>query len=133
MSKSLNSIKEHAALIREFFEYAKKALEFDDDVKLSLIDSKQNACNPIGDTADYDPQHKKIRVFITDRHVADVMKSISHEMVHHKQNLRGDFQNVGRTDEGYAQNDDQLRKMEEEAYLVGNMTYRDWRDSKRSQ
>ena len=31
--------------------------------------------------------------------------------------------------EGYAQNDDHLRKMEEDAYLRGNMTFRDWEDN----
>ena len=56
------------------------------------------------------------------------MRSISHEMIHHAQNERGDFDNIGAVGEGYAQSDSHLRKMEKEAYLKGNMCFRDWED-----
>ena len=36
---------------------------------------------------------------------------------------------MGAMGEGYAQTDDHLRKMEEDAYLRGNMTFRDWEDN----
>ncbi len=34
-------------------------------------------------------------------------------------------------DTHYAQNDTELRKAEKQAYLLGNMIFRDWEDSKK--
>ena len=62
----------------------------------------------------------------------DVMRSFSHELVHHAQNCRGDFNNASEMGEGYAQNDEHLREMEREAYEVGNMCFRDWEDGIKS-
>ena len=60
------------------------------------------------------------------------MRSFSHELVHHAQNCRGDFNNVSNTNEGYAQTDAHLREMEREAYECGNMIFRDWEDEMKS-
>ena len=57
------------------------------------------------------------------------MRSLSHEMVHHHQNLRGEFKNHEPTEHGYAQSNKHLRRMEEEAYLKGNILFRDWEDN----
>jgi len=56
------------------------------------------------------------------------MRSLSHELVHHSQNCDGQFDSNKGVDEGYAQNDEHLRIMEEDAYLRGNMCFRDWED-----
>jgi hypothetical protein len=47
-------------------------------------------------------------------------------LVHHLQNCRGDFDTI--LQEGYAQEDSHLRKLEEEAYLLSAITFRDWED-----
>ena len=100
--------------------------------KLFLRGDESNAQNPLGKTAFYDPQAKSITLYVTKRHPKDVMRSLSHELVHHSQNCRGDFNNVGEMGEGYAQNDEHLREMEREAYEIGNMCFRDWEDSLKS-
>jgi hypothetical protein len=53
-------------------------------------------------------------------------------LVHHLQNTRGEFNEPQTTDPGYAQNNTHLRNMEKEAYLLGNMLFRDWEDNKKS-
>jgi hypothetical protein len=83
----------------------------------------------LGKTAYYDPNEQKVVLYITGRHPKDVMRSLSHELVHHTQNLRGDFDNVQAMGDGYAQNDAHLREMEREAYEMGNLCFRDWEDS----
>ena len=67
------------------------------------------------------------------RHPKDILRSLSHELVHHKQNCDGKFNDMGDTDEGYAQNNKHLRSMEKEAYLKGNMCFRDWEDGYKRQ
>jgi len=59
-----------------------------------------------------------------------MLRSISHELVHHTQNCRGDFDFQFETNPGYAQNNQKLRELEAEAYLLGNgFLVRDFEDS----
>jgi hypothetical protein len=75
----------------------------------------------------------EISLYVDNRHPKDVMRSLSHELVHHAQNCRGDFANQSPIGEqGYAQKDDHLREMEREAYETGNMVFRDWEDGVRA-
>ena len=117
-------------LIREFFPYAKKKLGFSGPVKLFLRTDKENAENPLGRTAFYDPTNSSITLYTLNRHPKDVLRSLSHELVHHCQNCRGEFDSCS-MEEGYAQTDDHLREMEKEAYLEGCMIFRDWEDMRR--
>jgi len=119
-------------MIKQFLPFAQERMGFKDPPKLFLRGDAQNANNPLGKTAFYDPQAKAVTLYITDRHPKDVMRSLSHELVHHSQNCRGDFNDVGEMGEGYAQNDEHLREMEREAYETGNMCFRDWEDSIKS-
>ena len=88
-----------------------------------------NAANPLGKTAYYDPGASSVTLYITNRHPKDVMRSLSHELVHHTQHGNGEFENVGEMGEGYAQNNPHMREMERQAYEVGNLCFRDWEDS----
>ena len=116
-------------LINKFMPFAQKRMGFDKPPRLFLRSDVSNADNPLGKTAYYDPNEQKVVLYVTGRHPKDVMRSLSHELVHHTQNLRGDFDNVQAMGDGYAQNDAHLREMEREAYEMGNLCFRDWEDS----
>jgi len=116
-------------LIKKFMPFAKERMGFNQPPRLFLKNDNDNANNPLGKTAYYDPNEKSITVYVTGRHPKDVMRSISHELVHHTQCCRGDLEGEHDTGAGYAQNDDHMREMEREAYEVGNMCFRDWEDS----
>ena len=116
-------------LIKQFLPFAQKRMGFSEPPRLFLRGDDKNAQNPLGKTAYYDPNEKSITIYITGRHPKDVMRSISHELVHHAQNCRGEFQNMSEAGEGYAQEDPHLRDMEREAYEQGNLIIRDWEDS----
>lgn len=115
-------------LIKQFLPFAQKRMGFKSPPKLFLRGDDKNAQNPLGKTAYYDPAQKSITIYITGRHPKDVMRSISHELVHHAQNCRGEFDKPHQMGDGYAQNDSHMREMEREAYEVGNMCFRDWED-----
>ena len=119
-------------LVKQFLPFAQERMGFHSPPRLFLRGDSTNADNPLGKTAFYDPGKKSITLYVTGRHPKDVMRSLSHELVHHTQNCNGKFDDVGEMGEGYAQNDDHLREMEREAYEVGNMCFRDWEDSIRS-
>jgi len=79
-----------------------------------------------GKTAYYKPVEKEVVLYIEGRHPKDVMRSFTHEMIHHKQNLEGRLGKIGTTN---TNEDEHLLEIEKEAYLEGNITFRNWEDS----
>jgi hypothetical protein len=118
-------------LMNQFFPYSQERLGFDKPVSAELASDRNNAANPLGKTAYYDPNKMHIVLFTDERHPKDVLRSFSHELVHHAQNCRGEFDNLTVAEEGYAQKNQHLREMEKEAYLEGQLILRDWEDSKK--
>ena len=114
--------------VDNFFPYSQKTLGFDQPVTIIFQSDEENSSKMLGKTAYYDPENLEVVLYIDNRHPKDVMRSLSHELVHHAQNCRGDFTQDTQTDPGYAQNNPHLRKMEREAYTKGNLIFRDFED-----
>jgi len=121
----MEQLKQH---IMAFYPYAQKQLGFNRPPKLFFVQDSANASNIFGKTAYYEPESETIKLYVTNRHPKDILRSFSHELVHHAQNCRGDFDNDTVTEEGYAQNNPHLREMEREAYEKGNLIFRDFCD-----
>ena len=114
----------------KLYKFAQKQLGFDKPVSVNLLSDPENMKDPLGKTAYYNPDKMEITLFVDKRHVKDILRSLSHELVHHTQNCRGEFANGVNTDAGYAQNDKHMRKCEAEAYLHGSgFLFRDWEDN----
>ncbi len=120
-------------LISDLASAVQQKVGFKSMPNITLQDDEDNADAILGKTAYYDPQNKAVTVYVTNRHPKDILRSIAHELIHHGQNLRGEFDKIGAVGEGYAQNDEHLRNMEKEAYLQGNMCFRDWEDGHKRQ
>ena len=131
INETSEDMSELVEMMNQFFPYSKDRLGFNRPVTAELKSDPANAADPLGKTAYYDPNKMHIVLFTDKRHPKDVLRSFSHELVHHSQNCRGEFDNGSVTEEGYAQNDKHLRKMEKEAYLQGQLILRDWEDSKK--
>ena len=115
-------------IANEFLPHAQSVMGFSEPVSISLISDQENSLNPLGKTAYYDPAEMGISLFVDNRHPKDILRSLSHELVHHTQNCNGMFDDIGEVNDGYAQEDAHMREMEREAYEVGNMCFRDWED-----
>ena len=100
--------------------------------KIIFTQDQGNAKKPFGMTAYYQNEERAVRVFITDRHPTDILRSFAHELIHHWQNEHGALppQHSG-GHAHYAQLDPVLRQREAEAYLLGNILFRDWQDENR--
>jgi hypothetical protein len=120
-----------ASMAEDLMSYCQKHMGFKKPPELFFINDEENAKDVLGKTAHYDPQNKRVGIYTVGRHFKDILRSLAHELVHHTQNLRGDFDREMDTSPGYAQKDPNLRKMEAEAYLLGNMLFRDWEDGKK--
>jgi hypothetical protein len=117
-------------LIKAFYPYAKEIMGFDEDIKkiIYITKDEKNSEDPLGKTAYYKPEHKSVTLFILNRHPKDILRSFAHELTHHAQHCRGDFDGHDvSTPEGYAQKNPLLRTAEKEAYESG-IIVRDWSD-----
>jgi hypothetical protein len=115
-------------IIKQFIPFAQKHIGFKNPPRLFLRNDLENAKNPFGKTAFYDPDDKAVTLYITGRHPKDILRSLGHELVHHKQNCEGQFSDSDDMGEGYAQRDPHLRQMEMEANRDGSMCLRDFED-----
>jgi len=116
-----------------FFPYSQKTLGYEAHPTVNFISDKENAVNPLGKTGFYDPSSKEITIYTDGRHIKDVLRSIAHELVHHAQNERGEFDHELDTSPGYALEDGHLWNMEQEAYKDGNSCFRRWEDTYKQQ
>jgi nicotinamide mononucleotide adenylyltransferase len=87
---------------------------------------RENARDFFGKTAYYNPNNNTIVLYTEGRHPKDIVRSFSHEMVHHIQNLENRLGDVSTTN---TMEDDNIDKLEQEANLKGTMTFRNWTDS----
>ena len=111
MKNELDRILQHSDLIKDLYETSKEKLGFKPDAKIVILTNEANSNNPLGKTAYYDPANHKIALYTNGRHIKDIMRSLSHELVHHSQNCRGDFDGGIATVDGYAQEDGHLREI----------------------
>jgi len=89
--------------IDDFVEFVKKELGINNEVDIQLQNNKDGikttAVYKYQDKGDEDFEQSHIKVFALGRALVDVLRSIAHELVHHKQNedgeLKGKHSNVG--------------------------------------
>ena len=97
-----------------------------------VFDSEpNNQADVLGKTAYYDPQSMEIHIFCDGRHPKDMLRSIAHELIHHRQNLEGRLASDGYNGPGYYLENDELKQIEHEAMLEGNATMREYEDTKK--
>jgi hypothetical protein len=128
VNKSIGNVYHLEQLVGNFFPYSQKQLGFDQPVTIVFQSDKSNSMKMLGKTAYYDPAAHEVYLYVDGRHPKDVMRSLSHELVHHAQNCRGEFSVDDETGPGYAQTNPHMRKMEREAYTKGNLIFRDFED-----
>jgi hypothetical protein len=145
LQEVLNDPFELKSIIKEIFEDEQKDIDFKQHLKslikymvkqglnikplpkiIIISNDKQNASSILGKTAYYDPNNKSITLYTLGRHPKDVMRSFSHEMIHHIQNIEDRLNNIATTN---TNEDGDLPEIEREAYEKGNMMFRNWEDS----
>ena len=87
-----NSMNE--SIIDDFIDFGKNELTLGDGFNVRLTDNNDE----LETLASYDMSKNEISVMSKNRAVPDIIRSIAHEMVHHKQNEMGDLK--GNPEEG---------------------------------
>jgi|7_EtaG_2_1085326.scaffolds.fasta_scaffold03307_4 hypothetical protein len=81
-------------VIDDFVDFTKDELGLDDDFSVELEDNGDN----LETLASYGIEDNKVRVLSKNRALPDIIRSIAHELVHHKQNQEGEL--TGDKEEG---------------------------------
>ena len=108
-----------------------KGLKIEPLPSLNIINNDlENAENFFGKTAYYNPNDCSITLYTLNRHPIDCLKSYSHEIYHHHQNMNGEFEGVDFNTTNVNE-DEKLKKIEEDTYLNSQILYRSWADEQR--
>ena len=121
--------KDYSNEVNSLMNFAQKRMGFSNRPKVLFTNDPDNAAKPLGKTAFYNPNNAEITIFVSSRHVKDILRSLAHELVHHMQNEQGSLHHDGYMGAGYAQKNPKMREMERQAYEMGNLCFRDWEDS----
>lgn len=78
------------ALMEKFLVFVNDYLGIKSPCSIKLTRDREN----ITTTAYYDIENRRLCVYIKDRAIMDIMRSVAHELVHHHQNERGDLQGL---------------------------------------
>jgi hypothetical protein len=117
--------------IQDMYSFFANKYSFDKHPDIHLDSDEQNKAELLGKTAYYDPQSFEVHVYTDGRHPKDMLRSVAHELIHHKQNLEDRLQVGGYNGPGYYLKNDKLKEVEHEAMLEGNACMREWEDTKK--
>ena len=104
-----------------------KGLDIEPLPRVSIVNDPEQATGIFCKTAHYQPNNHQVVLYVSGRHPKDVLRSLSHEMIHHMQNLQG-LIGDGTINTTNTNEDDYLQKIEDQAYLLGNRFFRNWED-----
>lgn len=118
--------------IKSLAEFINKTYKIKPYPKIKLSNRNQGDDEVFIKTGWYNPGEKLIMIYVHNRAPKDCLRSFAHECIHHYQNLEGRLANDAYSGEEII-NDDRLMKLEEEAYLKGNIMFRSWTESMQKQ
>ena len=125
-SIDLSSLGPH---VQGMYDYFDQKIGFNRPPTMFFDSDPSNQSKVLGKTAYYDPQSLEIHIFTDGRHPKDMLRSIAHELIHHQQNEEGRLDVGGYHGEGYYLKNEKMKKLEQEAMLMGNALMREYEDT----
>lgn len=122
-----------AALKKEYTKYFREIFNFMVEngytcmpaPKVILRDAEQDCEDILAKTGYFDPNLDAIVIFVRGRGIKDCARTFAHELIHWKQRCDGALDEFGYTSDKITE-DENLIKLEAEAYLKGNLAFRSW-------
>ena len=90
LDENFKKKENHQIYIINFIKFCVKELNIDKNFKVVLTFKRDDLIS----TAYYNVINNLIKVYVKDRALVDIFRSIAHELVHHKQNIEGRISNV---------------------------------------
>ena len=82
------SPQEKAEIIKDFVRYAKSELGIETLPKIKLVNDQKFATSHHS-FGSYRPESVELNVYVKNRNTADILRTLAHELVHHRQNELG--------------------------------------------
>jgi hypothetical protein len=86
VNETKRDISEMIRHLNEFLPFSQKEMGYERPVTIRFISDPTNAPEILGKTAFYNPSIDEVSVYVDGRHPKDMLRSVSHELVHHTQN-----------------------------------------------
>lgn len=93
-----------------------------------ILDDTDQGMDVLAKTGYFDPVSNGIRLFVHNRFPKDVLRTCAHEFIHWSQQNNGTLAKNGYKSDKII-DDDELIKLEAEAYLKGNIAFRSWTET----
>ena len=128
--KQIKVLSEEKGESVDYNKYIKSLIDFMREQHLNIDPLPKIELNPeeqdgiFVKTGYYSPDERKVVVFTDGRHPKDVLRTVAHEFIHHMQNLQNPDKDWGTG--GDLEADSKLRSIEGEAFLLGNIIFREW-------
>jgi len=122
-------LTELGGLVQDLYTHMHNRVGFNKPPAMVFDSDPQNEKKILGKTAYYDPNSIQIHIYTDGRHPKDMLRSIAHELIHHWQNEEGRLDVGGYSGPGYYLKNKDLKKLEDEAMLLGNGYFREFEDS----
>lgn len=98
INESKLSISNKNDIINDFIKYVDEFITLNNNIPEVIISYDGNEAKEMKSFGGYIPSDFTIRIVAANRNLADVLRTLAHELVHHKQNIEGRLnQNSGNT------------------------------------
>lgn len=89
LNESILPKEKRVEVIRDFIKYAGDYLKLGDNIPKIILSNDESEAKKMHSFGNFTPENKNIRVVIANRNLADVLRTLAHELVHHRQFLDG--------------------------------------------
>lgn len=106
LSEQILPVEKKNEVIKQFIEFADKKLSLGNDMPEVKISYDEKEAPNMKSFGKYTPETNELRVVAINRNLADVLRTLAHELIHHKQykdgKLKQDSNNTGSEHENEA-------------------------------
>ena len=81
-------MEDRIEIIKDFIRYAQIELGIENFPKINLVTNREFATNHHS-FGSYKPESVELNVYVANRNLADILRTLAHELVHHRQNELG--------------------------------------------
>jgi hypothetical protein len=113
--------------IEDFFR--SNGVQVDPVPQVKVDYTQRDVFDPFVPTGNYNPTNNTITIFVNNRQLKDILRSFCHELIHHNQNITNPEGFKQMNMNGTLQENDELTKIESDAYNRGNILFRKWTET----
>lgn len=121
-------IGKYSRLIKSLYHFMVKEGYTSDKKPKILLDEAKPENDVLCPTGYFDPNKDAIVLFVYGRLCKDVLRTLAHELIHWKQRVDGVIDKSGYKSDKITE-DENLVRLEAEAYLKGNFALRSWTET----